>query len=104
MLFGGKKEILKKIGESLRARRLYLNLTRDVAAQRSGISASTVKNIESGHGGSMWALVSLCRTYGHTNWIYELAPEEHIDHQIALITRTERKRASREKKKEVAGV
>ena len=36
-------------------------MTREVAAERSGISASTVKNIENGHGGSIWALVSLCR-------------------------------------------
>ena len=100
MLRGTKKEILQKMGESLRARRLFLNLTREVAAAQSGISVSTVKNIESGRGGSMWALVSLCRTYGHTNWVHELAPEEQIDHQIALITHTERKRASRVKKEE----
>ena len=100
MLRGTKKEILKKMGESLRARRLFLNLTREVAAAQSGISVSTVKNIESGRGGSMWALVSLCRTYGHTNWVHELAPEEQIDHQIALITHTERKRASRAKTEE----
>ena len=56
-----------------------MNLTREIAAERSGISASTVKNIENGHGGSIWALVSLCRTYGHANWVYELAPEEQID-------------------------
>ena len=104
MLLGGKKEILTKIGEALRARRLFLNMTREVAAERSGISASTVKNIESGRGGSMWALVSLCRTYGHTNWVHGLAPEEHIDHHIALVTHTERKRASRGKKGEVGHV
>ena len=33
MLLGGKKEILKKIGEALRARRLFLNVTREVAAE-----------------------------------------------------------------------
>ena len=45
MLRGGKKEILKQIGDSLRMRRLFLNMTREVAAERSGISVSTVKNI-----------------------------------------------------------
>lgn len=100
MLRGNKAEILKLIGDGLRMRRLFLNLTRDVAAERSGISMSTVKNIENGRGGSMWALVSLCRTYGHTNWVYELAPEEHIDHQIAQMTHKERKRASRTRRKE----
>ena len=95
MLKGSKAEILKQIGDGLRMRRLFLNLTREIAAERSGISASTVKNIENGHGGSIWALVSLCRTYGHANWVYELAPEEQIDHHIAQITHKERKRASR---------
>ena len=100
MLKGSKSEILKQSGDGLRMRRLCLNLTREVAAERSGISASTVKNIENGHGGSIWALVSLCRTYGHANWIYELAPEEHIAHHIAQITHKERKRASRRLQKE----
>jgi len=97
MLRGGKKEILKQIGDGLRMRRLFLNMTREVAAERSGISASTVKNIENGRGGSVWGLVSLCRTYGHTNWVHELTPDEHIDHQIALMTHKERKRASKVK-------
>ena len=100
MLRGNKAEILKQVGDGLRMRRLFLNLTREVAAERSGISMSTVKNIEGGRGGSIWALVSLCRTYGHTNWIYELAPEEYIDHHIAMMTQKERKRASRTRRKE----
>ena len=100
MLRGSKNEILKQIGDGLRMRRLFLNITREVAAERSGISASTVKNIENGRGGSIWALVSLCRTYGHTNWVYELTPEEHIDHHIAQMTHTARKRASKVKKNE----
>ena len=95
MLRGSRDEILKQVGDGLRMRRLFLNMTREVAAERSGISSSTVKNIENGNGGSIWALVSLCRTYGHANWVYELAPEEHIDHHIAQITHKERKRASR---------
>ena len=99
MLRGSRDEILKQVGDGLRMRRLFLNMTREVAAERSGISASTVKNIENGNGGSIWALVSLCRTYGHANWVYELAPEEHIDHHIAQITHKERKRASRTTRK-----
>ena len=53
MLKGSKAEILKQVGDGLRMRRLFLNLTREIAAERSGISASTVKNIENGHGGSI---------------------------------------------------
>ncbi len=98
MLKGGKPEILKVIGDGLKKRRLFLNLTQEVAAERSGISASTVKNIERGHDASIWALASLCRTYGHWRWILELAPEEQIDHRIAQMSHTERRRASRRTK------
>ena len=50
MLKGSKAEILKQVGDGLRMRRLFLNLTREIAAERSGISASTVKNIENFEG------------------------------------------------------
>lgn len=98
MLKGGKAEILKIIGDGMKRRRLHLNLTQDVAAERSGISASTVKNIERGRDASIWALASLCRTYGHWLWITELAPEEQIDHRIAQMNGTMRRRASRRTK------
>lgn len=98
MLKGGKSEILKIVGDGLKRRRLFLNLTQAVAAERSGISASTVKNVERGRDASIWALVSLCRTYGHWRWILELAPEEQIDYRIAQMAGTERRRASRRHK------
>lgn len=95
MLVGGKTEILKIIGDGLKRRRLLLNMTQAVAAERSGISVSTLKNLEKGRDSSVWALASLCRTYGHWRWIPELAPEEQIDHRIDLLRGTCRQRASR---------
>ncbi|MBR0055836.1 MAG: helix-turn-helix transcriptional regulator [Kiritimatiellae bacterium] len=95
MLVGGKRDLLAMVGDGLKRRRLHLNVTREEAAERSGISPSTLKNIEAGRGGSIWALASLCRTYNHTLWIHELAPEENIDHQIAMRTGRLRLRASR---------
>ena len=70
MLYGDKNEILALIGGRMRSRRLRLNLTQQVAAERSGISVQTVKNLENGKVVSLWAFVSLCRTYGHYDWVY----------------------------------
>jgi len=103
VLKGGKTELLKVIGDGLKKRRLFLNLTQEVAAERSGISTSTVKNIERGRDASIWALVSLCRTYGHWRWIHELAPDEQIDHRIAEMNHATRQRASRRTKPAKAG-
>lgn len=97
MLYGNKAEILKGIGERMRKRRLLLNLSQQLAAERSGLSVVTLQNLEKGKGSSLWALVSLCRTYGHTNWILELAPEENIEYSIAANTGKERIRAAKRK-------
>lgn len=97
MLSGTKKEILKGIGERLRYRRLICGLSQKEAAERSGVSTMTLQALEKGSGSSLWTLVSLCRTYGHTQWIYELAPEEMLDHVIALNTGKVRQRASKRK-------
>ena len=98
MLYGSKKEILIDIGERMRARRLMLNMSQQVAAERSGISVVTLQNLEKGKGSSLWALVSLCRTYDHTNWILELSPEERIEQRIVENTGVRRVRASKKRR------
>ena len=80
MIVGSKVEILKDIGESLRTRRLRLNLSQQEAAQRSGIGVATLRNFERGRGIALWGFVSLCRTYGHDRWISELMPESVADY------------------------
>jgi len=97
MLRGSKVEILARLGESLRARRLSVNLSQAEAAERSGISLSTVKNLESGKGASVWALVSLCRTYRFDQWIFELAPDELLTHRLKEIEGRPRQRAAKRK-------
>ena len=85
MLYGDKNEILALIGGRMRSRRLRLNLTQQVAAERSGISVQTLKNLENGK------VVSLCRTYGHDDWVYELEPEQVSDY-AARIAAVKKKR------------
>lgn len=102
MLIGRKSEILKDIGESMRARRLDLNLSQAVAAERSGLSEVTVRNFERGAGISLWGFVALCRTYGHDSWVYELAPERVSDYAKRIRPVNVRERAA--KRKEVSNV
>jgi len=97
MLKGTKQEILHRLGENIRSRRLSVNLSQAEAAERSGISLSTLKNIEAGKGASVWALVSLCRTYGHDHWIYELAPDELLTHRLKEMSGHPRQRAAKRK-------
>lgn len=78
MVQGTKKELLKKIGESLRACRLEANITQKVLAERSGVSLSAVRHLEDGEGASLITFVLVCRTLGKDKWIIELAPKNEI--------------------------
>ena len=102
MILGNKNEILKDVGERMRMRRLRLNLSRADAAERSGICESTLKNFEGGSGISLWGFISLCRTYGHDAWLYELEPESVADYADRIRPAKKRQRAA--KRKEVGHV
>jgi len=98
MIRGGKETVLVQLGESLRARRLSVNLSQAEAAERSGISLSTLKNLEGGKGASAWALISLCRTCGCDRWVYELAPSESLAQQVKVLEGHPRQRAAKRRK------
>ena len=102
MILGTKSEVLHDIGERMRTRRLRLNLSRAEAAERSGICEATLKNFEGGSGISLWGFVSLCRTYGHDNWVYELRPESIADYANRIRPKKTRVRAA--KRKEIRDV
>lgn len=97
MILGNKNEVLKDTGERMRMRRLRLNLSRAEAAERSGISEGTLKNFESGKGISLWGFISLCRTYGHDAWLYELEPESVADYADRIRPMKKRQRATKRK-------
>ena len=76
MVYRTKEEMLKVLGENLKASRLAVNLSQQVAAERSGISLKAVRNIESGENSSTLSLLSYCRTLQKTDWLMSLAPPE----------------------------
>jgi len=97
MIIGSKEEILKGIGADMRLRRLRMNFSQAMAAERSGISETTLRNFERGEGISLWGFVSLCRTYGHDRWVYELHPEDISDYANRIRPVKERLRAAKRK-------
>ena len=48
MVYRTKKEILKVLGENLKASRLALNISQQRAAEQSGISLKAIRNLEDG--------------------------------------------------------
>ena len=76
MIFRSEDEMLRTLGENLRAERLQGNISQQAAAERSGISLKALRNIESGANASTHSLMALCRTLKKTDWIVNLAPPE----------------------------
>ena len=76
MIYRTREEMLKVLGENLKASRLAANLSQQVAAERSGISLKAVRNMEMGMNSSTLSLVSYCRTLQKTDWLMALAPPE----------------------------
>ena len=76
MVYQTREEMLKVLGENLKASRLAENLSQQVVAERSGISLKAVRNLESGENASTLSLLSYCRTIRKIDWLMTLAPPE----------------------------
>ena len=76
MIYRTRDEMLKVLGENLRASRLADNLSQQTAAERSGISLKAIRNLEAGENASTLSLLSYCRTLRKTDWLMTLAPPE----------------------------
>ena len=79
MVYRTRDEMLKVLGENLRASRLADNLSQQTAADRSGISLKAIRNLEAGENASTLSLLSYCRTLRKTDWLMTLAPPEIND-------------------------
>ena len=79
MVYRTRDEMLKVLGENLRASRLADNLSQQTAAERSGISLKAIRNLETGENASTLSLLSYCRTLRKTDWLMTLAPPEIND-------------------------
>ena len=76
MVYSTPAEMLQTLGTNLKEVRLRLNISQQVAAERSGISLKAVRNIEGGRNASTESLVKYCRTLRKTDWLMTLAPPE----------------------------
>lgn len=76
MVYSTPAEMLQTLGTNLREVRLRLNISQQVAADRSGISLKAIRNIEGGLNASTESLVKYCRTLRKTDWLMALAPPE----------------------------
>ena len=79
MVYRTRDEMLKVLGENLRASRLADNLSQQTAAERSGISLKAIRNLEAGENASTLSRLSYCRTLRKTDWLMTLAPPEIND-------------------------
>ena len=78
MVLGKIEDLLADIGSMLKRERLYRNLSQKVVSERSGISESALKNLESGRGASLTTFVQVCRTLGKDEWIMRLGPADAV--------------------------
>ena len=78
MTIGNKETILRLIGEALKAHRLRQNISQHLLAERSGLSLTAVKRLESGEGATLGSFVLACRTLGIDGWIGALDPHEEV--------------------------
>lgn len=76
MIYSTPDEMLQTLGTSLKEVRLRMNISQQMAAERSGISLKAVRNIEGGQNASTESLVKYCRTLRKTDWLMALAPPE----------------------------
>ena len=78
MVLGKIEDLLVDIGSMLKRERLYRNLSQKVVSERSGISESALKNLESGRGASLTTFIQVCRTLGKDEWVMRLGPTDAV--------------------------
>ena len=105
MVYRTRDEMLKVLGENLKASRLADNLSQQVAADRSGISLKAIRNLEAGENASTLSLLSYCRTLRKTDWLMTLAPSEINDAMFErhFVREGRRQRAGRARKEVTNG-
>jgi len=78
VVLGSIETILMDVASMLRRERLQSNLSQQTVAERSGISISAVKNLESGKDASLSTFIQVCRTLGKDDWIMSLGPANEV--------------------------
>lgn len=69
---------MARIGGAVKEHRLRQNLPQAVLAERSGVSLTVIKRLESGAGATLGSFVSVCRSLGIDRWISEIEPHDEV--------------------------
>lgn len=87
------------IGKVLQTYRIHRNIDQVTLAERAGISARTLRKLESGHGASLQTFCRVMKALGREGWLDGIAPVPTIN-PLMLTRRGEpRQRASKPRKK-----
>lgn len=73
------EEMEAELGENLRTLRLHQNIDQQTLAERAGISARALRNLEAGRGSSLRTLVVVLRALGREDWLQAIAPVPTIN-------------------------
>lgn len=73
------KVLLKEIGQKIKRLRLAANVSQKDLAERSGVSAFSISQIENGSNPSMLTLLMILRALNALNLLYLFFEEEQLD-------------------------
>lgn len=83
------REILRSIGERLRALRKARDLSQAEAAERAGLARSTVVEVERGDNTTLQTVIRLLRVYGRLGALESFIPAPEISPMARLRRRKE---------------
>lgn len=78
MVYGSVKEIIQRIGVSIKRHRLEQNITQQQLADRCGVSISSVKSLESGSGSTLETFLQVTRALNKDGWVGYLEPVSQV--------------------------
>lgn len=90
--------ILRKIGRRVKRKRLSRNMSQQQLAEISGLSRTTIRDIENGRNSSLLTLVQVLRGLHSLEELDSFLPEPAVSPlQLARMKGKQRQRASRKK-------
>jgi transcriptional regulator with XRE-family HTH domain len=87
-----------ELGTQVRLLRLDRNLDQATLAERAGVSLSSVRRLELGHGSTTHTLISVLRALGREEWLKTVAPVATINPLTMPRTAQPRQRAAGRRK------
>lgn len=79
------EELEQRLGDQVRRIRLGRDATVEQTAERAGVSARTVQNLERGRGSTLATLVKVLRALDAEEWLTTLAEPDETISPMALL-------------------